>query len=141
MKTVQYIFLFLILGLLGILIYQNPVYFMTASALNLDLKISDWNWISPPLPNIVYLSVCFLVGLMMAGFKGFLSGFKLKKEIRKKESAIAALEGQIQSLKTELDVFKHDPYIKKEIEKTTEHAVETTEATQQEPTVPENPKD
>lgn len=139
MKTVQYIFLLVVLVLLGILIYQNQTYFMTASALTLDLKISNWNWTTPPLQNIVYLGICFLLGLMLAGFKGFLSGFRLKKDIKKKEAAIAALEGQIHSLKTELDVFKHDPYIKKEIEKTTEQSAEATETTQ-EPPEPDNTK-
>jgi len=73
MKTFKYILWLIILGLLGILIYQNLDYFMTTVALKFDLKISTWHWTIPELQNIVYFGICFFLGLI------FLSHNSLKR--------------------------------------------------------------
>ncbi|MCP3875627.1 MAG: hypothetical protein GY699_21040 [Desulfobacteraceae bacterium] len=116
MKIIKTLFLLIILGLLGTLIYQNLEYFMTTVALNLDLKFNSWAWTVPELQNIAYFGICFLLGLFLAGGKGLLSKFKLKKQIKIKDAAIASLNDQVNTLKTKLEVFQHDPYIKKDIE-------------------------
>jgi len=116
MKTIKIIFWLIILALLGTLIYQNQAYFMTTTLLHLDLKIPGWSWSIPPLQNIAYFGICFVLGLILAGIKGLAAGFGLKKQIKKGNTALAALQKEKDSLKAELDVFKNDPYIKKEIE-------------------------
>ena len=49
MKKIKYLLWLIILGLFGILIYQNLDYFMTTVALKFDLKIASWNWTIPEL--------------------------------------------------------------------------------------------
>ncbi|MBU8910831.1 MAG: hypothetical protein KOO65_06140 [Desulfobacterales bacterium] len=119
MKKIKYFLWLIIAGLLGILIYQNLDYFMTTRALKFDLKIASWNWTIPELQNIVYFGICFLLGLIIAGVKGFVVKFRLNKEIKTKDAAIASFKEQVNTLKTELEVFQHDPYIKKELEEKT----------------------
>ncbi|WP_299978873.1 LapA family protein [Desulfobacula sp.] len=119
MKKIKYLLWLIILGLLGILIYQNLDYFMTTRALKFDLKIASWNWTIPELQNIAYFGICFLLGLILAGLKGFVVKLRLKKEIKTKDAAAASLKEQVNTLKTELEVFQHDPYIKKEMEEKT----------------------
>ena len=119
MKTIKYLLWLIILGLLGTLIYQNIDYFMTTIALKFDLKVASWNWTIPELQNIAFFGICFLLGVILVGVNGFFVKFGLKKEIKIKDAAIASLKGQINTLKTELEVFQHDPYIKKELEKKT----------------------
>jgi len=116
MKTIKFLFWLIILALLGTLIYQNQTYFMTTTALSLDLKVAEWIWTTPPIQNIAYFGICFLLGLILAGIKGLLAVFGLKKQIKNGNKTITGLQKEIDSLKTELDVFKHDPYIKKEIQ-------------------------
>ncbi len=116
MKTIKYLLLLIILGLLGILIYQNLDYFMTTVALKFDLKVASWNWTIPELQNIAYFGICFLLGIILVGFKGFVTNFKLKKEIKTKNTAVTSLKEQVNTLKTQLEVFQHDPYIKNELE-------------------------
>ena len=116
MKKIKYLLWLIILGLLGILIYQNLDYFMTTKALRFDLKIASWNWTMPELQNIAYFGICFLLGLILAGLKGFVVSFKLSKEIKTKDVAITSLKEQVNTLKTELEVFQHDPYIKRQLE-------------------------
>ena len=119
MKTIKYLLWLIILGLLGTLIYQNIDYFMTTIALKFDLKVASWNWTIPELQNIAFFGICFLLGVILVGVNGFFVKFGLKKEIKTKDAAIASLKGQINTLKTELEVFQHDPYIKKELEEKT----------------------
>ena len=119
MKKIKYLLWLIILGLLGILIYQNLDYFMTTRALKFDLKIASWNWTMPELQNIAYFGICFLLGLILVGIKGFVVKLRLKKEIKTKDAAIASFKEQVNTLKTELEVFQHDPYIKKELEEKT----------------------
>jgi len=107
----------IVLGLIGILIFQNLDYFMTKTALKIDLEIDTWSWTIPELQNIAYFGICFLLGIILAILRGFMIKLGLKKEIRTKDAAISSLKEKIVSLKTELDVFQHDPYIKKELKK------------------------
>lgn len=113
MKTIKYLFWLIIIVLLGILIYQNLEYFMTTASLRFDLKVSSWNWTIPELQNIAYFGICFLLGLILAGIKGFAVKLGLKKTIKTQNAAMDSLHKQINTLKEELDVFQHDPYIKK----------------------------
>lgn len=115
MKTIKYLLWLIILALLGILIYQNLDYFMTSVSLKLDLKVASWNWTIPELQNIAYFGICFLLGLLLVGFKGLFTKLGLKKEIKNKNATIASLQKQVNDLKTDLEVFQHDPYIKKEL--------------------------
>jgi len=112
MKTIKYILWLIILGLLGILIYENLDYFMTGVALKFDLKVASWSWTIPELQNIAYFGICFLLGIILMGFKWVVTNFRLKKEIKTKDAAVATLKEQVNKLKTELEVFQHDPYIK-----------------------------
>ena len=114
MKKIKYLLWLIILGLLGILIYQNLDYFMTTKALRFDLKIASWNWTMPELQNIAYFGICFLLGLILTSAKWFMANLELKKEIKTKNAAIVSLEKQLNASMTELEVFQHDPYIKKE---------------------------
>jgi hypothetical protein len=125
MKTIKALFLLVILGLLGTLIYQNIDYFMTPSALHIDLKISTWHWTAQELPNIVYWGICLGLGLLITGMKGLFTAFRLGREIKTRNSLVDSLKQEINDLKTKLDVFVHDPYIKKEKEN---NSVETVTA-------------
>ncbi len=117
MKLIKYLFWLIILGLLGTLIYQNLEYFMTTVVLNIDLKVKDLAWSIPELQNVAYFGICFLLGLILAGGKGLLTKLRLKREIKTKDAEISALKKQVNELKMKLEVFQHDPYIKKELEK------------------------
>ncbi|MBA3010489.1 MAG: LapA family protein [Proteobacteria bacterium] len=115
MKAIKTLFLLIVLGLLGTLVYQNLDYFMTPSALNIDLKVSTWHWTAPSLPNIAYWGICFGLGLLVTGVKGLFTAFRLGREIKAQEGLISKMKQEINDLKIRLDVFVHDPYIKQEL--------------------------
>ncbi len=113
MKTIKFLFLLIIIGLLALLIYQNIDYFTTARSLTLDLKINQWQWASPALPNWAFWGMCFGLGLVITGIKGLVTAYGLGREIKNKDARIAELKTRNTELKNRLDVFIHDPYIKK----------------------------
>ena len=49
--------------------------------------------------------------------KGLFTAFRLGREIKNHDKLVTTLKQEINELKTKLDVFVHDPYIKKEMEK------------------------
>ncbi|MCA1792700.1 MAG: hypothetical protein ABR534_02040 [Desulfotignum sp.] len=118
MKTIKFLFLLIIIGLLALLIYQNIDYFTTAKALTLDLKFNQWQWASPALPNWAFWGMCFGLGLVITGIKGLVTAYGLGREIKNKDARIAELKTRNTELKNKLDVFIHDPYIKNAISDT-----------------------
>ncbi|MCF6246872.1 MAG: hypothetical protein L3J69_05870 [Desulfobacula sp.] len=116
MKLIKYLFWLIIVCILGTLVYQNLEYFMTSTALHLDLKIVDtWNWTVPELQNSVYFAICFGLGLLLTGYKALAIKFRLNKKIKFQNKQITGLKERVNTLKTELEVFQHDPYIKKSL--------------------------
>ncbi len=115
MKTIKYILWLIILVLLGTLIYQNKDYFMATVILKLDLKVAAWHWAIPELPNIAYFGICLLLGIILVGIKTIAIKFRLNKEIKTKNASIESLKKQVNTLRTDLEVFRHDPYIKNDL--------------------------
>lgn len=118
MKTIKFLILLIILGLLGLLIYQNLAYFTTVESLIFDLRYNQWQWASPALPNWAFWGICFVLGLLITGMKGLATAFRLGREIKKNQKQIADLTAKNKDLQSRLNVFTHDPYIKKALSDT-----------------------
>jgi len=116
MKTIKVLFFLIILGLLATIGVQNQEYFMTTSALHIDLKISSLHYTAKALPNVAYWGICLGLGLLITGMRGLFTAFRLGREVKTKNQRIDRLKGEINTLKTELDVYLHDPYIKQHLE-------------------------
>jgi uncharacterized membrane protein YciS (DUF1049 family) len=116
MKKVKFFLWLIILFFLGLLVYQNLPYFLTIQALTIDLKIKSWNWVLPEMQNIVYWAICFVFGLIVSGIMGISSKIRNRKMIKSLNKTIDSHAAQISSLRTELEVFINDPYIKKQAE-------------------------
>ncbi len=82
MKTIKMLILLMILGLVGLLIYQNIDYFTTGTTLTLNLKFNSWT--APELPNWAFWGICLGLGLLITGVKGLSTAFGLGREIKKK---------------------------------------------------------
>ncbi len=131
MKAIKYLFLLIILILLGTLGYQNQDYFMAATPLhiNLDFFSFHYSYAAKALPNVAYWGICFGLGLLIIGMRGLFTAFRLGREVKEKEAVIAGLKSEINTLKINLNVFTHDPYIKQQKEKANAAAEARTKET------------
>ena len=122
MKKIKYFLWLIILIALVILIYQNSDFFMAKQALKFDLKIFTWNWTIPGLQNIALFAICFFLGFILAGIKWMILHFKFKNAFKTKDAAITSFKEQLSTLKAELEVSKHNPYMKKDLEEKTQES-------------------
>ncbi len=116
MKAIKYLFLLIILILLGTLGYQNQDYFMAATPLHINLDLLSFHYTAKALPNVAYWGICFGLGLLIIGMRGLFTAFRLGREVKERDTVIAGLKSEINTLKINLDVFTHDPYIKQQKE-------------------------
>ncbi len=117
MKTIKIIFFIIILGLLGTIGYQNQDYFLSTTALHFDFNVwtLHYNYTAKALPNVAYWGICFGLGLLLVGLRGLFTAFRLGREVRQRDARIEGLKGEVNQLKTRLDVYIHDPYIKNKL--------------------------
>ncbi|MFH2093885.1 MAG: hypothetical protein ABIJ31_16115 [Pseudomonadota bacterium] len=114
MKTIKYLLLLIITILIAALVYFNQNFFLATTSLTFNIK--DAVYSIPELPTLAYLGICFLFGLILSGINTLSTRFCLNRIIKKQESTINELSARIASLKTDLEVFTHDPYIQKGLE-------------------------
>ena len=121
MKIIKFLYwvaVLVIFASLGVLIYQNQTFFMARTPLDLNLNVQDsWQWTLTGWPTCGYLAFCFALGLLLAGVKAVSIKMKTAKILKERELKIADLMTQIGRLTTDLEVFTHDPYIKKGLQK------------------------
>jgi uncharacterized integral membrane protein len=109
MKKVKLIIWLLVLGFMGLVIYQNEGYFLnTEQSLRLNLGVAP-EYHSPQLPIVVYYLIFFCYGLLVAYFFGLLERFRNRKAIKRLTAADAQREKAMAELNTELARIKGEP--------------------------------
>lgn len=112
-KIILFIIFLVLLALFGI---QNHGYFLTGTPLYIDFKVASLNYKVMELPNWGYWVLCLVLGLLITGIRGLITAFRLRRQVRTRDERIESMKGEINSLQTRLDIFIHDPYIKKHLE-------------------------
>lgn len=102
MKKVKIAFWIIVFGFVGLVIFQNKVFFMSESRLVLDLGFFYYE--TPLLANAIFFVAFFLVGILISYFLSLFKQFKDAKTIKAlkaKESslveAVASLERQLKA--------------------------------------------
>ncbi len=129
MKKIKISLFFIILIFLGLIIYQNNEYFLDTHSLLIDLKLQNWQWNLPYVMNIGYFGIFFGLGFLFAGYLWIFSAFKSRKIIKLLNRDINSYHDQVVSLKTELDKFNNDPYIKQTTDNHEEQSPDQAQST------------
>jgi len=109
MKKVKLIIWLLVLGLMGLVIYQNEGYFLnTEQSLRLNLWVVP-EYHSPQLPMVFFYLVFFLYGLIVAYLFGLPERFRNRKSIKRLTVADTQREKAMAELNTELARIKGEP--------------------------------
>jgi uncharacterized integral membrane protein len=109
MNKMKLIIWLLVLGLMGLVIYQNEGYFLSAEqSLRLNLGVVP-EFHSPQLPIVLYYLIFFCYGLLVAYFFGLAERFRNRKAIKRLTAADAQREKAMAELNTELARIKGEP--------------------------------
>ncbi|MDO9264621.1 MAG: lipopolysaccharide assembly protein LapA domain-containing protein [Desulfosalsimonadaceae bacterium] len=106
MRKVKFAFWLIVAVLIGLVGWDNRVFFLEEKKLTVDFFFASYS--TPDLPIVLFFLGLFLAGLLIAYASGLSEKFIAKKTIRNLNSEVAAakkkiseLEGNIASLKTE----------------------------------------
>jgi hypothetical protein len=108
MKKAKLIIWLLVLGFMGLVIFQNEDYFLNPQSLRLNLGVFP-EYHSPNLPMVFFYLVFFLYGLLVAYGFGLLERFRNRKAIKRLTIADAQREKAMAELNTELARIKGEP--------------------------------
>lgn len=95
----------IIFGLLILFMFQNQEYFQNKANLKINLMVVD-AYQFPEVTNAVIFLACFVLGMLVAFFFGFVDKFKNKKVVKQLTGAISSNKETITKLESELDDIK-----------------------------------
>ncbi|MBI5579878.1 MAG: LapA family protein [Deltaproteobacteria bacterium] len=109
MKKAKLIIWLLVLGLMGLVIFQNEDHFLNAQqSLRLNLGVFP-EYHSPQLPMVFFYLTFFLYGLLVAYGFGLPERFRKRKTIKRLTIADAQRAKEMAELNTELARIKGEP--------------------------------
>jgi len=104
MKKAKWIFWLLVIGFIGLVVYQNQGYFLDKQQLGIDVYFQKYQ--TPVFANGLFILAAFLIGLLLAYIYSLSERFKSGKTIRSLNDAIQGHLEQIALLKREVDAIK-----------------------------------
>jgi hypothetical protein len=109
MNKAKLIIWLLVLGFMGLVVYQNEGHFLNAQeSLRLNLGVVP-EYHSPKLPMVFFYLVFFLYGLIVAYLFGMRERFRSRKAIKRLTIAATQREEAMTELNTELSRLKGEP--------------------------------
>jgi len=104
MKKAKVLLWLIIIGFLGLIIYQNKDFFLTRHSFGIDLVV--FNYQSPEVYSAILFLLFFILGLLIAYFFGLFERFKASKTIKALTGANNSLEKSLASLKNDIASIK-----------------------------------
>ena len=108
MNKAKLIIWLLVLGIMGLVIYQNEGHFLNPQSLRLNLGVFP-EYHSQKLPMVFFYLVFFLYGLIVAYCFGLPERFRNRKAIKRLTIADTQREKAMAELNTELSRIKGEP--------------------------------
>lgn len=107
MKKFKYVLWALLIGFLGLLVYQNQLVFLSKHSLDINLGFTRYQ--IPELYSIVMIAAFFFVGMLLAYATSLFERFRARKQIRSLKQTVDAYTGTIATLKQEVAALKPQP--------------------------------
>ena len=104
MKKAKVLLWLIIIGFIGLIIYQNKDFFLTRHSFGINLMV--FNYQSPEIYSAILFLLFFILGLLIAYFFGLFERFKANKTIKSLTATNSSLEQMLASLKNDLASIK-----------------------------------
>ncbi len=96
MRKVKLAFWLILLGLLGLVFWQNQTFFLEKRGIGIDYFIGSYH--TPELQIALYFLIFFLVGLLVSYFSSLSERFVARKTIRKLNDELANARKKVSDL-------------------------------------------
>lgn len=100
MRKVKLAFWLILLGLLGIVFWQNQTFFLEKRGVGIDYLIGNYH--TPELQIALFFLIFFLAGLLMAYFSSLSERFVARKTVRKLNDELTQLKKKNSDLEASL---------------------------------------
>jgi len=104
MNKVKIAFWIVIFGFVGLIIYQNKIFFMSQSHLNLNLGFFYYE--TPNMANAIFFVAFFLLGILLTYFLSLFKHYKDAKIIKTLKTKESTLVETVSALEKELSTPK-----------------------------------
>jgi len=104
MKKIKIALWVVIIGFIGLVMFQNREFFMARQSFGIDLYFVSYE--TPEIYNVILFFAFFAVGLLIAYFFSLFGKFKANKTIKDLKSSVTSSMQQMSVLKQELDALK-----------------------------------
>ncbi|MBC2716446.1 MAG: LapA family protein [Desulfobacteraceae bacterium] len=100
MRKVKLAFWLILLGLLGVVFWQNQTFFLEKRGVGIDYLIGNYH--TPELQIALYFLIFFLVGLLISYFSSLSERFVARKTNRKLKDELTNVRKKISDLEASL---------------------------------------
>jgi len=101
MKKIKMVFLLIVIGLVGLVAYQNWPFLADKHSFGVNLIFKSYQ--SPPVSNILVLIVFFFIGLVLAYFSALTGQFKSRRTINNLKQQLALHKEKNSDLEKQLN--------------------------------------
>jgi|SaaInl8_200m_RNA_FD_contig_81_620357_length_1755_multi_3_in_0_out_0_2 hypothetical protein len=108
MKKIKIAFWLIIVGFLGLLIYQNRLYLLATHSLTFEIPFTEKFYQLAQIPNGIFFVICLLIGFLVAYFLSLLSRFKDSRTIKSQKATIKSYTDTVSALKKEVESIKNN---------------------------------
>ncbi len=104
MKKIKIVLWVVIIGFIGLVMFQNKAFFMVRQKFAINLYF--FNYENPEIYNAILFFSFFAMGLLVAYFFSLFGKFKSSKIIKDLKSSVTSSMQQVSALKQELKALK-----------------------------------
>jgi NADH:ubiquinone oxidoreductase subunit 5 (subunit L)/multisubunit Na+/H+ antiporter MnhA subunit len=104
MRKLKIAFWIILIGLLGLIVYQNQGYFLTKHSLDINLWFT--RRFIPPVQNLVIIAAFFVFGLLIAMIQNLFERYRMNKTIKELRNTIHTSQTTISQMRQEIDAMK-----------------------------------
>jgi uncharacterized membrane protein YciS (DUF1049 family) len=104
MKKFKIIIWLIIIGVIGLIMYQNRDFFMARHSLGIDLISAQYQ--SPELPTAIFFMAFFLIGWLIGYLFSLADRFRAGKTLKRLQQSIHSQQSDIESMKRDVEALK-----------------------------------
>jgi uncharacterized membrane protein YciS (DUF1049 family) len=106
MNKVKLVLWIVIIGLFGLVIYQNQDFFLSRHSLGLNFYVAAYRTVE--LPNAVLFAAFFLIGWLVAYIFSLTERYRSSRTIKNLRQKITIQQSAIDALKSDVEALKTD---------------------------------